>query len=275
MTSISQQMQKISSEDRLGLMTHIVIGYPDLKQSKDLVLEMAGAGVDFIELQIPFTDPIADGPTIMQASTTALQNGIDTEQCFEVMRELSCQTDIPLLFMTYYNIVHSCGPLTFCKKAAEAGAKGLIVPDMPLEEEQFEGFYKAAEATSMPIICVLAPENSESRLREISASSDSILYLPSRTGVTGARSELMQHLRSEVAKIKGTTNQPVAVGFGVSSGHHIEIIRQANADIAVVGSAVIDQFARDGLHGVREFLSELTRACNLRTAQSAVSGNAE
>ncbi|MGH0004775.1 tryptophan synthase subunit alpha [Pseudovibrio ascidiaceicola] len=261
MTSIAQQMQKISSENRLGLMTHIVIGYPDVEQSKDIVLEMANAGVDFVELQIPFTDPIADGPTIMQASTAALQNGVNTEKCFEVMRDLSLQVDVPLLFMTYYNMIHSWGPLEFCQKASEAGAKGLIVPDMPLDEEQFEGFYDAAETTGMPIICVLAPENSEARLKEVSDNSNSILYLPSRSGVTGATSELAQHLNFEVGKIKKVTEQPVAIGFGVSTGQHIETIKMSNADIAVVGSALIDRFESSGIPGVRAMLSELSTAC--------------
>lgn len=261
MTSITQQMQKIASEGRLGLMTHIVIGYPDVQQSKDLVLEMSDAGVDFIELQIPFTDPIADGPTIMRASATALANGVDTDQCFEMMRELSGKTDVPLLFMSYYNIVHSCGPTEFCRRAAEAGAKGVIIPDMPLDEEQYEGFYKAAEEIGLPIICVLAPENTGERLKEIAASSSSILYLPSRTGVTGAKSELAKHLKHEVAKIKSATDQPVAIGFGVSSAQHVQVIRDADADIAVVGSAVIDQFEKSGLPGVKDFLSTLTAAC--------------
>ncbi|WP_350333151.1 tryptophan synthase subunit alpha [Coralliovum pocilloporae] len=261
MTTIDRQLERIAEDNRIGLMTHIVIGYPSLDESRDLVRTMARTGVDFIELQIPFTDPIADGPTIMKASTEALQNGVEPQQCFDVMRELAAEVDIPLLFMTYYNIVHAMGPKAFCEAAVAAGAKGLIVPDMPLAEEEFEHFYAASEAAGIPIVAVLAPENAPERLKEISATSRSILYLPSRTGVTGAKAELAKHLGDEVAKIKTVTNQPVAIGFGVSSGQHIELIKSAGAEIAVVGSAVIDTLEASGLDGVETFLKELTGAC--------------
>ncbi|MUZ64362.1 tryptophan synthase subunit alpha [Agrobacterium vitis] len=261
MNTIDQQLAKISGEGRIGLMTHIVIGYPTFEASINLAVLMASAGVDFIELQIPFTDPIADGPTIMRASDTALQNGIDTERCFEAMSAISARVKIPVLFMTYYNIVHSYGSTAFCKKAAAVGAQGLIVPDMPMAEEKFEGFYEATKQAGLQVISVLAPENQPDRISEISENSGSILYLPSHTGVTGAKSEFAEHLGDELRKIKSITNKAIAVGFGVSAPQHIDLIKRSGADIAVVGSAVIDTLEKRGTAGVQQFLYELTDSC--------------
>lgn len=261
MNTLKQQQDKIRQQGRLGLMTHTVVGYPTLEASKELILEMAAVGVDFVELQIPFTDPIADGPTIMRASNTALQNKVDTQTCMAVMQELSARVDIPLLFMTYYNIVVAYGVENFCQRAKACGAQGLIVPDMPRGEEPYEHFYAAAEAAGLPVVSVLAPENAPARISEIVRDNDALLYLPSHSGVTGAKEELADHLGQEVQKIKALTDQPVAVGFGVSQPEHIDLIKTCGADVAVIGSAVIDAHEKSGLTGVHTFLTEMRAAC--------------
>lgn len=260
MTSVATQMQKIRSENRLGLMTHIVVGYPNLAQSQQLVLDMAEAGVDFIELQIPFSDPIADGPTILEASNVALGNGVRLKHCFEMMETLCAQVDIPLFFMTYYNIIYRCGVTPFLERAAQAGVGGLIVPDMPVDEEAFEGFYQAAQDANVPVISVLAPVNTVSRLQKATFDTGCMLYLPSHAGVTGSAFDQTERLKAEVSKIKSVRDQPIAVGFGVRSRREVEIIAAAGADIAVVGTAVI-KAVQTSSEEVHRLLSELVQAC--------------
>src|SRR5258708_193254 len=140
MNLIDQKLQEIKRNKKIGLMTHVVVGYPSLEETVSIVKTMADAGVDFIELQIPFSDPLADGPTIMQACEKALENGTRVKDAFAVMRQLSREVGIRLLFMTYYNIVFRYGVEKFCKDAKDAGAAGLIVPDMPIDEEAEEHF---------------------------------------------------------------------------------------------------------------------------------------
>ena len=142
MNLIDKQLEKIKKEKRLGLMTHVVIGYPSLETTESLVKTMEEAGVDFIELQIPFSDPLADGPTIMRACEKALENGIKVKDSFEVAKELSSGIKIPLLFMAYFNTVFRYGVEKFCKDAKNVGISGLIVPDLPIEEEKCEHFMK-------------------------------------------------------------------------------------------------------------------------------------
>lgn len=145
MNKIDQQLSEIKKEKRMGLMTHVVVGYPNLEETVSIVKTMATAGVDFVELQIPFSDPLADGPTIMRACEAALANGTKVKDAFAIMKELSQQVSIPLLFMSYYNIVFRYGVEKFCRDAKKAGASGLIVPDMPIDEESYEHFYRSAQ----------------------------------------------------------------------------------------------------------------------------------
>src|SRR3989344_3830180 len=145
MTTINDQLTKIKNEKRLGLMTHVVVGYPSLQETATVVTEMVAAGVDFIELQIPFSDPLADGPVIMQANDVALAQSVTVTDCLTIMSQLSAQVPIPLLFMAYYNTVFTYGVERFCKAAAQAGCQGLIVPDMPIDEENHEGFVHSCQ----------------------------------------------------------------------------------------------------------------------------------
>src|SRR5882672_6789883 len=141
MNNIDKRLEELKMRKRIGLMTHVVIGYPSLKETVSLVKVMAEAGVDFVELQIPFSDPLADGATIMKACEASLANGTKVTDAFAVMQELSSLVMMPLLFMAYYNTVFAYGIEKFCRDAKKAGASGLIVPDMPIDEEEYEHFY--------------------------------------------------------------------------------------------------------------------------------------
>ncbi len=163
MTKIEKQLQKIKQENRLGIMTHLVVGYPNLEENKKFILLMANLGIDFIELQIPFSDPMADGPTIMKANQRALDNKTKVKDAFIIMKEMSAKIDIPLLFMGYFNTMLNYGIKKFCYDAKRAGCSGLIIPDIPLEEEQEEHFIKYVKKYHLNNIRILSPASTIDR----------------------------------------------------------------------------------------------------------------
>ncbi len=260
MTKLELQLKKIKQENRVGLMTHVVIGYPTLTDTVSLVKAMAAEGVDIVELQIPFSDPLADGPTIMKACERALQDGVKVKDAFVVMQELAKAVPIPLLFMAYYNTVFHYGVEKFCRDAKKAGAAGLIVPDMPLEEESNEGFYKACKKHGLYAIHVISPASTKDRLQKNAKVADGFIYCTARQGITGAKKSLNSDLASYLKTVRTYFKIPLAVGFGISTPEHVQALR-GNADIAIVGSAIIDiinQAKKDSmLKNVRDFIKSL------------------
>ena len=263
MTSIKNQLAKIKAGNRLGLMTHLVVGYPSLEQSRALALAMAEAGVDFIELQIPFSDPMADGPTLMRANQIALANGVTVRNALNLMRDLSSQVKIPLIFMTYFNIVFRFGTDKFCAEAAGSGAVGLIVPDIPLDEEPQEHFIAAAERYGLTAIRLLSPASSERRIRLNAGLAKDFIYFFSRKGITGAQFELDPELPNHLKTVKKISNLPLAVGFGLSSPAQMSVLK-GRAEIAVIGSKVVNVYdkAEKGreIDAVRNFLAGIVAA---------------
>lgn len=239
MNKIDIQLKKIRWEKRIGLMTHVVIGYPTLEATEKIVKTMAQNGVDFIELQIPFSDPLADGPTIMRACEKSLANGTKVHDAFEMMQSLSSQIDIPLLFMGYYNTVFKYGVEKFCKDAEQAGASGLIIPDMAIDEEDEEHFMFYCKKYNLYNIHVLSPVSTEERLKKNAKVANGFVYCTARQGTTGARDQLAIELSLYIEKVKKYFPLPIAVGFGISKKQHLEAL-SSYANIVVVGSAIID-----------------------------------
>ncbi len=275
MNLIDRQFEKIKREKRIGLMMHVVVGYPTLEVTEEIVKVMAESGADFVELQIPFSDPLADGPTIMKASEDALRNGTKVKDAFTVMRKLSAQVTIPLLFMGYYNTVFKYGTARFCKDARRAGASGLIVPDIPLEEEKYEHFMKSAKKNDLYAIRVVSPASTRERLEKNAAVAEGFVYCMARQGITGAKKdldhELIDYLKrvrdcfASQARSRNDTklrghdfDVPVAVGFGISKKEHIQAL-QGHADMAIVGSAVIDVISRSKRDEVGKNVREFVR----------------
>lgn len=219
-------------------MTHIIAGFPSMKKCQQLAEVMIDAGVSYLEIQIPFSDPIADGPTITKANQQALESGTIPEDCFELMNCLNKKTDIPLLFMTYYNIPFRYGLEKFCKRAKEVGCYGLIIPDIPIDEEPYEHYLKLCKKYSLHPIQVVSPITPAKRLRQISKHASGFVYCVSRTGTTGARKNLDSQLDRYLNRVKKYVDVPLAIGFGISSKAHVESALK-NADIAVIGSQVI------------------------------------
>ncbi|MBI4038557.1 tryptophan synthase subunit alpha [Candidatus Daviesbacteria bacterium] len=239
MNLIDKQLRKIEEEKRLGLMTHVVVGYPSLETTEFLVRVMEEAGVDFIELQIPFSDPLADGPIIMRACEKALENGTRVKDAFELASRLSKQVKISLIFMAYYNTVFKYGTKKFCQDAKNVGISGLIIPDIPLEEEQQEYFIKHCKEAGLKNIRVISPVSTLERLKKNAEVASGFVYCTARQGITGVKEELDPNIATFLDKVKKLFKIPVAVGFGISKREHLNQLFNY-ADIAVIGSAIID-----------------------------------
>ncbi len=237
MNNIDKQLQAI--QGKIGLMTHVVVGYPSLDATIRIVKTMEEAGVAFVELQIPFSDPLADGPTIMHACERALQQGVKVKDAFVVAQKLSKEVVIPLLFMAYYNTVFRYGVEKFCRDAKEAGISALIVPDMPIEEESCEHFMAFCKKYGLHNIQVVSPASNDNRLKKNAQVANGFVYLTARQGVTGVKEMLDSNLTNFLKRVRQHFTIPIAVGFGISKKEHIQALI-GNADIAIVGSAIID-----------------------------------
>lgn len=248
MKSLKDQLRKINRESAKhpALMTHVVLGYPSLKESEDIVLAMADGGASLIELQIPFSDPMADGPTIMASNEAALSAGTTVKDCFRLAARLSRRVNVPLLFMSYFNILfryHSRsatgGIKNFCKDAATAGIQGLIVADLT-PDENTESYWELSKEAGLVPVPTVSPLSETSRLKKIASIVDEgFVYCVSTTGTTGARKKLPVELAPYLERVRRTFSLPLAVGFGISTPSQVQTLRGV-ADIAVVGSAMID-----------------------------------
>lgn len=239
MNAIDIKLQEIKREKRVGLMTHVVIGYPSLQKTISLITTMEKAGSDFIELQIPFSDPLADGPTIMKACEKALEKGVRVRDAFVVAQSVRKTVSIPLLFMAYYNTIFKYGAERFCKDAQKAGISGLIVPDMPLEEEKSEHFTKYCNTYGLYNIRVISPASTQQRLLKNAKSAHGFVYCTARQGITGAKEKLDPLVISYLTNVKKYIKIPLAVGFGISKKEQVQAVSRY-AEIVVVGSALIN-----------------------------------
>lgn len=228
--------------DRKGkaLIAYIMAGDPTLRETERLVLELEQAGADVIELGVPFSDPIADGPIIQQASERALRNGASLRKILPMVKALRTKTQIPLVFMAYYNTVHAFGPERFCREAVAAGVDGVIVPDMPPDEAG--PLDEPAAETGLQLIFLVAPTSTTDRRSYVVRRSQGFVYYVSLTGITGSKLSDLADVRSNVAKIRKISAIPVAVGFGIATPEDAAKVA-ALADGVIVGSAIVKRIA--------------------------------
>lgn len=260
MNKIDQKLAELKNDKKLGLMTHVVVGYPSLKETEQLVKTMDDVGVDFIELQIPFSDPLADGPTIMKACEDSLNSGTKVKDTFEVASKLTKTVKAPLLFMAYFNTVFKYGVKKFCEESVKAGISGLIIPDIPIEEEANVGFMKSCDESGLKHIHVISPASTDERLKQNSKVANGFVYCTARQGTTDAQKGLDPKIANYLKNVRKNFSVPIAVGFGISSRERIEMIRPYS-DIAVVGSAIIDiinTHPKNYLEEIRKFIKNLT-----------------
>ena len=234
---IQQAFAEIERQKRTGLILFLTVGFPDLAATLELVPALVAAGADAIELGIPFSDPLAEGPVIQESSFRALNQGTTLQDCLDVAAQLRSQVpDTPLILMGYYNPILRMGAQVFASQAAKAGVDGLIVVDLPHEE--IGPLQAECGPRSIPIIPLLAPTSSDTSIKASTATASGFVYCISLTGVTGARDQVSQPGLELLDRVRAHTSLPLAVGFGVSRRDHVEAVcRQAQA--AVVGSALI------------------------------------
>lgn len=236
------------------LMTHIVLGYPSFEASFDIIRSMAAAGVDLMELQIPFSEPIADGPVILHANQKALAAGAKVAECLAFAAEIVKTVDIPFLFMSYYNILFRQGVSEFAGAMSAAGLKGAIVPDLPPEEG--EEYIKVMNAHSLAPIFIFAPTTPRERMDYIASFAKGFIYCVARKGVTGSETAFSRELETYLARCRKATSLPLALGFGVKDKNDVDFLK-GKVDIAVIGSKTIQVIDRDGVGAVKGFIQEL------------------
>jgi tryptophan synthase alpha chain len=237
---LDRTFRRLGSRKEKALITYLMAGDPSLAETEQLVLELEKAGADIIELGVPFSDPIADGPVIQQAAERALRSGTTLRSILSMVGRVRTQSDIPLVLMAYYNSIHAFGPDRFCREAVAAGVDGLIVPDMPPDEA---GPLKGpAAASGLQLIFLLAPTSTAERRAFVVRQSHGFVYYVSLTGITGAKLGRVSEIGRNVEQIRKISETPIAVGFGVTTPEDAAEV-SAIADGVIVGSAIVKQIA--------------------------------
>ncbi len=243
MNRIERKFKELRKLKQKAFISFITAGYPSLGVTKKLIFEFAKIGVDIIELGVPFSDPMADGPIIQEASQKALENKINLANILGLVKEVRKTTEIPLCLMTYYNPIFCFGEERFARLASSCGVDGIVVADLPPEEGR--SLIKIANKYNLDLICFISPTTSRKRIKYIAAVSKGFIYYVSFTGVTGPRQALPTDLRGYLKSITGITKKPVCVGFGVSSPRQVKQIYKI-ADGVIVGSAIVKKI-RDNI----------------------------
>ncbi len=241
-------------EKEILLMTHIVLGYPSFEDSFRIVETMVEAGVDLMELQIPFSEPIADGPVILHANQKSLAAGTTVKKCMEFGDFVSRTFDIPFLFMTYYNILFRYGVERFASDMSKGGMRGAIVPDLPPEEGR--EYLEAMAKHGLAPIFIYSPTTSDERMRYLASCAKGFVYCVARKGVTGLDTSFSDQLGGYLNRCRCATRLPLALGFGVKDRDDVDFLK-GRADIAVIGTQTIRLMEREGIGAVGDFIRSL------------------
>ncbi len=259
MNRIEKRFRALKGKNKKAFIVFITAGYPNLNLTKKLILEFDKIGVDIVEIGVPFSDPLADGPVIQESSQVALQNKVTLGKILGLVQELRRFTDIPLTLMTYYNPIFCFGERNFIKQARQVGVDGLIIPDLPPEEGKT--LMQLAHKNKLDVIFFISPTTSRLRMKHIVGISRGFIYYVSLTGVTGPRAKLPLDLQKQIRGVKKITVKPVCVGFGVSNASQVKKIYQI-ADGVIVGSAIIKKIKqnlkrKDLIERVSRYIREL------------------
>jgi len=262
MTSISENFQSLRSRNQCALIPFITAGDPDLETTAEALRLLDRNGADFIELGVPYSDPLADGPVIQAAATRALQKGTTLEQVLEMVGAVSPSLKAPLILFTYYNPILNLGIQQFLAKIASVGVRGLVVPDLPLEEAT--DLISAGANFGIEVILLVAPTSSRDRIEAIARQSQGFIYLVSVTGVTGMRAQIQDRVKDLLIDLRSVTDKPIGVGFGISGVEQARQMMNWGADAAIVGSAFVKQLTTgspsEGLQAITELCRELKAA---------------
>lgn len=247
-------LRKRLNQKEILLMTHIVLGYPSFDDCWRIIAAMVDSGVDMMELQIPFSEPTADGPVIVRANQRALADGVTVAECLEFARRVTAAFDIPFLIMGYYNIAFKHGLSAFAAAMAACGLRGAIIPDLPPEEGA--EYFAAMRSQNLAPILIYSPTTTLERMQYISSFAAGFIYCVARKGVTGQATDFSRELETYLQDCRRSTSLPLAVGFGIKERSDIGFLR-GKADIAVIGSQAIRVMEEDGVEAVGSFVGSL------------------
>ena len=254
---LEEDLKKRLQSKKILLMTHLVLGYPSFSINREVIRQMAENGVDCIELQIPFSEPIADGPIILKAGQESLNKGTRVEECIRFAKDVVGEfPQINFLFMTYYNILFKYGESAFLARCRDIGLRGTIVPDLPLEEG--EKYITKSRELSLAPIPFFTPTSTDGRMQEVSAQGEGFVYCVARRGVTGKQTRIDTSLQNYLERCRRATSLPLAVGFGIASKEDIHQL-VGKADMAVVGTATIKLADAHGAEAVGPYIAELVQ----------------
>jgi tryptophan synthase alpha chain len=251
---LEETLKKRRQEKDILLMTHLVLGYPSFDVNRAIIRQMVENGVDCIEMQIPFSEPMADGPVILKANQDSIAAGTTVAACLDFGREMAGSHDIPFLFMTYYNIIFKYGEERFLDAARDAGIQGLIIPDLP--PEMGGDFMALARNRGIAPIQIFAPTSSDARMAELNGWADGFVYCAARRGVTGKKSEFGSDFYEYLTRCRRATSLPLAVGFGIQNKEDVAAL-VGRADMAVIGSRTIRLVDEEGPGAVGPFIASL------------------
>ena len=260
MTRISDRFADLDSRTEHALIGYAVAGYPDQESTLDVIKAMVNGGVDILELGIPFSDPIADGPTIQKASYIALEKGMTPTQALQIAKKINDNLDVPLAIMTYCNILYKPGFDNFLRNARSNGVDGLIIPDLTVEESL--ELKKQASKHGLDTIFLVSPNTNDERIKAIVNVTSGFLYLVSVFGTTGEREGFEDYTLKAIKRVKkfSKSKVPLAVGFGVSRDEHVKFMLNAGADAVIVGSAFINLIDQTGRQEMMNKIESLTRS---------------
>ncbi|MBD2292439.1 tryptophan synthase subunit alpha [Anabaena sphaerica FACHB-251] len=259
MTAISRCFETLRRNHECALIPFITAGDPDLETTAKALQVLDRSGADIIELGVPYSDPLADGPVIQAAATRALARGTTLDQVLEMLQATTPSLQAPIILFTYYNPILHRGVDKFLEQIKTAGVAGLVVPDLPLEEAA--GLLKPAGEVGIDLTLLVAPTSSAQRIEAIARASQGFIYLVSVTGVTGMRSQMESRVSDLLTQIRRVTDKPIGVGFGISDSEQARQVREWGADAAIVGSAIVKRLAEgtpeSGLDAIAQFCQTL------------------
>ncbi len=259
MIRIKKKFQDLKQKNEKAFGVFLTAGYPSLKYSKDIFNKILDTKVDFIEIGLPFSDPMADGPLIQHSSQIAIEQNISAEDCFKIVKEIRKRnSDVPIILMGYYNPIHYYGKLNFIKKSVKSGIDGLIIVDLPMEED--EELYNLAYQNNLPLIRLVTPTTNEIRLKKLLKNALGFVYYVSVTGITGTKSASIKDVEKKIKIIKKMTDLPVIAGFGIKNSMDAKKMSSIS-DGVVIGSSLVKMIGevykkKNGLNEIIKFLKD-------------------
>ena len=264
LSKINEKFLALKKSKKIALMPFLVAGDPSIEKTSEILLKLQEKGADLIELGIPYSDPLADGPIIQFSASKALKSGTTPIKVIQLLDSLKYKLHIPVILFTYFNPILNFGLENFCELASKAGVAGLIIPDLPLEEAS--KFSKIISSYFIDLVLLVAPNTPFERMKKISNYTKGFTYLVSVTGVTGERNKMENRVESLINKLKEISTNPVAVGFGISSPDHVNKVSKWGADGVIIGSAFVKRISnsneKEVVDKIGNFCEEMRKAAD-------------